>query len=357
MEPGEMMLWRYLRWPAGDLYVDLGTATTHVCAPGKGILLEEPSVVALRAEDARTSEPIAVGSEAQRMSGRVPPSIATVRPLRDGVITDVEMAAAMLRGFLRRSRRWLSWPRPRVVVSVPAAATPVERAAAYEAARRAGVRSVTLIEEPMAAAVGAALPALAPHGQMIVDIGGGITEAAVIARGGIVERRAVRVGGDRMDEVIVRAVRNRYDVLIGERTAEQVKIAVASALPDEAARTVSAKGRDLRRQVPRLVEVSSEDVRTAIDGVVVQIVGAVKATLASIPTELAGDVNQRGIVLTGGGALIRGMGLRIARETGIRVRLTPRPLSTVALGGQRALESHGLLRSIAIPPDPGPHGT
>ncbi|MFI5616652.1 rod shape-determining protein [Streptomyces sp. NPDC051567] len=325
-----------------DIGMDLGTANTLVYARGHGIVLNEPSVVAVRAG---TVTAVAVGAEAKETIGRTPGSITAIRPLKDGVICDYEAAEEMIRHFVRKAvpgRRARS--RTRMVICVPSGVTPVERRAIVQASTRAGARAVHLIEEPMAAAIGAGLPVDEPRGSMVVDIGGGTCEVAVISLGGIVTSRSLRVGGDRMDTAITDHVRKEHGLLIGERTAEDVKVAIGSAwpVPDRPElenRSFTVRGRERVGGMPQTLQLTSADVRAALDEPVQAIIAAVRATLEECPPELSGDVMEHGIVLTGGGALLPGLDLRIASATGIPVFVADDPLDCVVLGTGKCVEN------------------
>jgi rod shape-determining protein MreB len=331
-----------------DMGVDLGTANTLVYVRHEGIVLREPSVVARSVEDGQI---LAVGEEAKRMLGRTPGHITATRPLRDGVIADFETTSAMLAYFIKKGMRNRGFFRPRVIVGIPSGVTEVEKRAVTDATLQAGAREAYLIEEPMAAAIGAGLPVSEPVGSMVVDIGGGTTEVAVIALGGIVTSRSIRIGGDEMDEAIIQYVRRAYNLLIGERTAEEIKIAIGSAYPlNHADEVVEVRGRDLLSGLPRTVRLTATEVREAMAEPIQAIVEAVKQTLERTPPELAADIVDRGIVLSGGGALLRGMDRLLAEETGMPVTLTDDPLSDVALGTGRALEEIETLRKILITP-------
>jgi rod shape-determining protein MreB len=331
--------------------VDLGTANTLVYIRREGVVLREPSVVAKSTEDGHI---LAVGEEAKRMLGRTPGHITAMRPLRDGVIADFDTTAAMLAYFIKKGMRTRALFRPRVIVGIPSGVTEVEKRAVVDATMQAGAREAYLIEEPMAAAIGAGLPVSEPVGSMIVDIGGGTTEVAVIALGGIVTSRSIRVAGDEMDEAIIQYARRAYNLLIGERSAEEIKIAIGSAYPlDHEEQVVDVRGRDLLSGLPRTVRMTSTEIREAMAEPIQAIVEAVKQTLERTPPELAADIVDRGIVLTGGGALLRGMDRLLAEETGMPVTLTDDPLSDVALGTGRALEEIETLRKILIAPKRG----
>jgi rod shape-determining protein MreB len=337
---------RWLDRFMGDLGVDLGTANTLVYLGGVGIVLREPSVIARSTE---TGDILSVGEEAKRMIGRTPANITATRPLRGGVIADFGTTAAMLSYFMRKATSNRMVRRPRVIVGVPSGATEVERRALIEAALQAGARSAYLIEEPMAAAIGAGLPVGEPVANTVIDIGGGRTQAAVAALGGIVTVRSIRVGGDEMDEEIIHHARRAYNLMIGERTAEEIKIEVGSACPgkwDEL--SVSVRGRDLVSGLPRTIRLMAPEVREAIDASIRAIVETVKQTLESAPPELSADVVERGIVLTGGGALLRGIDRLLTDETGMAVRLSDDPLSAVALGTGKALEEIDVLKRTAV---------
>ncbi|MEV8522858.1 MULTISPECIES: rod shape-determining protein [unclassified Streptomyces] len=330
-----------------DIGIDLGTANTLLYARGQGIVLNEPSVVAMK-EGGRTA--LAVGTQAKETIGRTPGSITAIRPLRDGVISDYEAAEEMIRHFVKKAvpgRR----PRTRMVVCVPSGVTPVERRAIVHAARRAGAKAVHLIEEPMAAAIGAGLPVSEPRGSMVVDIGGGTTEVAVISLGGIVTSQSLRVGGDRLDTAITDYVRKEHALLIGERTAEDVKCAIGSAWPvpgdDELEeRTFTVRGRQKVGGLPKTLQLTAGEVRAALNEPVESIIAAVKVTLEECPPELSGDVMEHGIVLTGGGALLPGLDLRIASATGIAVFVAEEPLDCVVLGSGKCVEDFDQLQRV-----------
>ena len=331
-----------------DMGVDLGTANSLVYVRREGIVLREPSVVAKNTEDGQI---LAVGEEAKRMLGRTPGHITALRPLRDGVIADFDTTAAMLAYLIRKGMRNRTIFRPRIIVGIPSGVTEVEKRAVIDACLQAGAREAYLIEEPMAAAIGAGLPISDPIGSMVVDIGGGTTEVAVIALGGIVTSRSIRVAGDEMDEAIIQYSRRAYNLLIGERSAEEIKIAIGSAYPmDHDEQVVDVRGRDLLSGLPRTVRMTSTEIREAMAEPIQAIVETVKQTLERTPPELAADIVDRGIVLTGGGALMRGMDRLLAEETGMPVTLTDDPLSDVALGTGRALEEIETLRKVLIRP-------
>ena len=321
-----------------DIGVDLGTANTLVCLKGKGIIMREPSVVAY---DVRSDAVRAVGTEAKEMIGKTPGSIVAVRPLKDGVIADFDVTAAMLKRFLRQALKGSFFSRVRMVICIPAGVTEVESRAVYDAAKQAGATDVDLVEEPMAAAVGAGLPVKEATGNMVVDIGGGTSEVAVISLGDIVTAQSVRIAGDHLDEAIINYVRKKHNLLIGERTAEQIKIDIGSAKPYENETTIEVKGRNLVDGLPKNITLSSEEVRDAIADPISQIINAIRTTLEKTPPELAADIIDSGITLTGGGALLRGIGELIAEETGMPVTVAANPLDCVVLGTAKRLESGG----------------
>ena len=325
-----------------DMAIDLGTANTLVYVRGQGIVLNEPSVVAI---DTRNHRALAVGAEAKRMIGRTPAHIQAIRPLRDGVIADFDITERMLRYFIKKvqPRRWA---RPRIIVGVPSGITGVERRAVEEAAYHAGARRAYTIEEPMAAAIGCGLPVHEPTASMVVDIGGGTTEVAVIALGGIVVARSIRVAGDEVDEAIIDWVKKEYNLLLGDRTAEQLKMAIGSAWPYSDEPSAEIRGRDLVTGLPKTVVVSAQEVREGIEEQVQAVVDAVKYCLDKTPPELAADIMALGIMVTGGGALLRGLDVRIASETGTPVITSDRPLQTVVLGAGVCLEEFDRLREV-----------
>jgi rod shape-determining protein MreB len=326
-----------------DMAVDLGTANTLVYVRGRGIVLNEPSVVAVNVKDGR---PLAVGLEAKRMIGRTPSHIQAIRPLKDGVIADFEICEKMLRYFIHKvhQRRWV---KPRMVICVPSGITGVEQRAVQEAAEYAGARKPAyIIEEPMAAAIGAGLPVQEPTGNMIVDIGGGTTEVAVISLGGIVASQSVRVAGDELDEAIIQYIKKEYSLALGERTSEEVKITLGSAWPLEEELTAEIRGRDLVTGLPKTIITSTEEIRAAIEEPVSAIVDAVKVTLDKTPPELAADIMEGGIVLAGGGALLLGLPERLQAETGMPIRIAPNPLQAVAIGSGQSLEEFDALKGV-----------
>ncbi len=312
-----------------DIGIDLGTANTLVFMRDKGIVMREPSVVAI---DVRTDQVKAVGSEAKQMIGRTPGSIQAVRPLKDGVIADFEVTEAMLRYFIRKTTKGRMFSKPRVVICIPSGVTEVERRAVHDAAYNAGAKEVELIDEPMAAAMGAGLPVDEATGSMVVDIGGGTSEVAVISLGDIVTSCSVRVAGDKLDEAIISYVKKKYNLLIGERTAEDIKIRIGSAYPCQEEATMSIKGRNLMDGLPKNIEISSEEVREALGDSLAAIVDAIRSTLENTPPELSADIIDHGIMLTGGGALLRGLDQLISKETSMPVRIAEEPLDCVADG-------------------------
>ena len=318
-----------------DIGVDLGTANTLVCVKGKGIIMREPSVVAY---DVRNDAVRAVGREAKEMIGRTPGSIVAVRPLKDGVIADFDVTAAMLKRFVREALKGSFFSRVRMVLCIPAGVTEVESRAVYDAAKQAGATDIDLIEEPMAAAVGAGLPIWDASGNMVVDIGGGTSEVAVISLGDIVTAQSVRVAGDDLDEAIVNYIRKKHNLLIGERTAEQIKIDIGSAKEYEGETSIEIKGRNLVDGLPKNVTVSAAEVRSAMADTLADIIDVIRVTLEKTPPELAADIIDRGMTLTGGGALLRGLGELIAEETGMPVTVAANPLDCVVLGTAKRLE-------------------
>jgi rod shape-determining protein MreB len=318
-----------------DMGIDLGTANTLVYIKGKGIVVREPSVVAIQTD---TKQVLAVGEEAKRMIGRTPGNIVAIRPLKDGVIADFDITQNMLKYFIKRATSGRSLFLPRVVICVPSGVTEVEKRAVEEAAIHAGAKEAYLIEEPMAAAIGAGLPVQEPTGSMIVDIGGGTTEVAIISLGGIVTSKSIRVGGDELDESIVNYIKKEYSLMIGERTAEEVKISIGTADANNKERKMNIRGRDLVTGLPKVIEISDQ---------IFAILDAIKSTLEKTPPELAADIMEQGIVLTGGGALLEGLDKLIAKETGMPVNVAENPLDCVALGTGKALESIEVFRKIA----------
>ncbi|MEW6228231.1 MAG: rod shape-determining protein [Bacillota bacterium] len=330
-----MILDPILAFFSKDLAIDLGTANSLVYVEGKGIVLQEPSVVAIRKD---TGAVLEVGAEANRMVGRTPGNIVVVRPLKDGVIADFDVTEMMLRHFIVKAHRGRGIVRPRVLVGVPSGVTEVERRAVVDAALQAGAREAYLIEEPLAAAIGAGLPVFEPSGNMVVDVGGGTTEIAVISLGGIVASRSIRIAGDEMDEAIVQHVKKVYNLIIGTKTAEEVKRLVGSACPKDPEETVEVKGRDMVSGLPKTVRVSAREVQQALQEPLVAIVEAVKLTLEKTPPELSADIIDKGIVLSGGGSLLEGIEAVLAEATGMPVHRADDPLTCVVRGAGRALE-------------------
>ena len=335
-------------WLSNDLAIDLGTANTLVYVRGNGIVLDEPSVVAVRRNGRGGSKVLAVGQEAKMMLGRTPGHIEAIRPMKDGVIADFEVAEAMLRYFIKKANNRRTLIRPRVIACVPSGITQVEKRAVRESAESAGAREVFLIEEPMAAAIGAGLPITEPTSNMVVDIGGGTTEVAVISLAGIVYSKSVRVGGDKMDEAILQYIKNKYNLLIGERSAELIKTTVGNAYRAEKTEDMQIKGRDLATGIPKIIGIDSDEVRQAIFEQIKTIVETVKSALEQTPPELAADIVDNGIVLTGGGALLKGLDKLLREETGLPITITEDPLTTVVLGSGKALDEIDTLREIMI---------
>ena len=345
-----MFLDRLLGAFSNDLAIDLGTANTLVYAKGRGIVSNEPSVVTVQRDSHGVDRVRAVGKEAKSMLGRTPGTIRAVRPLKDGVIADFEVAEAMLRYFIQRAHDRARLLRPRIVISVPSGITEVEKRAVRESALSASAREVYLMEEPMAAAIGAGLPITEPSGNMIIDVGGGTTEVAVISLSGIVYSASVRVGGDKMDEAILNFVKRKYNLLIGERTAELIKVGIGSAFPVDEVKRMVVKGRDLVAGVPKTLEINSEDVREALAEPVSGIIEAARAALEETPPELAADIADKGIVLTGGGSLLAHLDALLREETGLPVMLAEDPLTAVVMGCGRCLDEIELLRDVALRP-------
>jgi len=343
-----MIFDRLLGLFSNDLAIDLGTANTLVYVKGEGIVCNEPSVVAVQKDNRGSRRVLAVGAEAKRMLGRTPGNINAIRPLKDGVIADFEITEAMLRYFIQKIHNRKTLVRPRIIICVPFGVTEVEKRAVRESAESAGAREVYLVEEPMAAAIGAGLPITEPTGNMIVDIGGGTTEVAVISLAGIVFSKSIRVGGDKMDEAIVQYVKRKYNLLVGERTAELVKITIGSAYPGDEIQTMEIKGRDLVAGVPKTVEITDEEIRESIVEPINAIVEAVRIGLERTPPELASDIVDKGIVLAGGGALLRNLDTLLREQTGLPVMLADEPLEAVVMGAGRVLDEITLLRDIAI---------
>lgn len=338
------MFSRILGMFSNDMGIDLGTANTLVYVRDRGIVLREPSVVAIQTG---TGKVLAVGEEAKRMLGRTPGSIVAIRPLKAGVIADFEVTEAMLSYFIRKAHNGRRWVSPRVIIAVPSGITEVEKRAVKDSATHAGARYVHLVEEPMAAAIGVGLPVQEPAGNMIVDIGGGTTEVALISLAGIVFSRSIRVGGDEMDEAIVQYMKRVYNLMVGERTAEEIKIGIGSAYPVEEETSMEVKGRDLVNGLPKTLTVTSEEIREALQEPVSTIVESVRITLERCPPELAADLVDRGLILAGGGALLRGLETLVAEQTGLPVHVADDPLSAVAEGTGVVLHELNFLRKMS----------
>jgi rod shape-determining protein MreB len=328
-----------------DLGIDLGTANTLVQVKGKGIVIREPSVVAIRSDN---KEVLAVGEEAKRMIGRTPGNIVAIRPMKDGVIADFDVTQEMLRYFIRKAIPRVMGFHPRVVVCVPSGVTEVEKRAVDEATRSAGAKEAYLVEEPMAAAIGAGLPVQEPTGSMVVDIGGGTSEVAIISLGGIVTSRSIRVGGNKLDEAIISYIKKEYNLMIGERTAEEIKITIGSAFPKEQEETMDIRGRDLITGLPKTLKITSTEVMEALREPISSIVESIKLTLEKTPPELASDIMDKGIMMTGGGALLDGLDNLVRQETGMPVRIADNPLDCVVLGAGKVIEEIETLKRVAI---------
>ena len=333
---------------SNDLAIDLGTANTLVYMKGKGIIISEPSVVAVRKDGRGGSKVLSVGREAKMMLGRTPGNIVAIRPMKDGVIADFEITEAMLRHFIRKAHNRKTLVRPRIIICVPSGITQVEKRAVKESAESAGAREVFLIEEPMAAAIGAGLPITEPISNMVVDIGGGTTEVAVISLAGIVYSKSVRVGGDKMDEAILQYIKRKYNLLIGITTAELIKTGIGSAYPSDQAETIDVKGRDLVTGIPKILTIDSDEVRQAISEQIETIVETVRIALEQTPPELAADIVDTGIVLAGGGALLKNLDVLLREETKLPITITEDPLSTVVLGSGMALDNISMLKEVTI---------
>jgi len=329
-----------------DMGIDLGTANTLVYVRGKGIVVREPSVVAIRND--RNRQVVAVGEEAKRMIGRTPGNIVAIRPMKEGVIADFDITQQMLKTFIRKAMSKYSIVHPRVVICVPSGVTQVERRAVLEASAQAGAKESFLMEEPMAAAIGAGLPVTEPTGSMVVDIGGGTTEVAVISLGGIVTSVSTRVGGNKMDDAIVNYIKKEYNLMIGERTAEDIKIQIGSAYSPEKEASIDVRGRDLITGLPKTLTITSSEVKEALKECLESILEAIKGTLEKTPPELAADIMERGIMLTGGGSLLRGMDKLIREETGMPVAIADDPLDCVVMGAGKALEEIDILSKVAV---------
>jgi rod shape-determining protein MreB len=334
-----------LGWFSNDLAIDLGTANTLVYVKGKGIVINEPSVVAI---EKKSGQVLAVGSEAKKMLGRTPGNIVAVRPMKDGVIADFEIAEKMLKHFITRAHNRNTFVRPRIIICVPSKITQVEQRAVKDSAELAGAREVYLIEEPIAAAIGAGLPIAEPSGNMVVDIGGGTTDVAVISLAGIVYSESVKVAGDKMDDFIMSYIKRKYNLLIGDHMAEQIKFEIGSAYPQDDRKTFMIKGRDLISGIPRTLVIDDAEIREALAEPIGAIVNAIKVALENTPPELAGDIIDRGIVLTGGGSLLRGMDVRLREETNLPIITVDNPLTTVVLGTGKALDQIDLLQRVSI---------
>ncbi|WP_422444558.1 rod shape-determining protein [Thermoanaerobacterium sp. DL9XJH110] len=330
-----------------DMGIDLGTANTLVHVRGKGIVLREPSVVAIQRD---TGAILAVGEEAKQMIGRTPGNIIAIRPMKDGVIADFDVTQSMLKYFISRALKSRTFVKPRVVVGIPSGVTEVEKRAVIDATLQAGAREAYLIEEPMAAAIGAGLEVHEPTGNMVVDIGGGTTEVAIISLGGIVTSKSIRIGGDEMDESIVYYIKKEYNLMIGERTAEEIKMTIGSASPLPQEQSMDVRGRDLVTGLPKTIKVTSEEIREALAEPVNSIIEAIKVTLEKTPPELAADIMDRGIVMTGGGSLLSGLDKRVNQETGMPVHVAEDTLDCVALGTGKVLEELDRLRRVLISP-------
>lgn len=330
-------------WMSSDLAIDLGTANTVLYVKGKGIVLREPSVVAVRG-----GRVLAVGTEAKEMLGKTPGNIEAIRPMRDGVIADFEVCEAMLRYFINKVHNRRTLVHPRIVISVPSGITQVEKRAVRESAESAGAREVFLIEEPMAAAIGADMPITEPTANMVIDIGGGTTEVAIISLAGIVYAKSVRVAGDKMDAAILQYIKRKHNLAIGERTAEQIKISIGNVLPSEPYETMEIKGRDLVSGVPKTIIIRSDEIQSAIAEQIEVIVDAVRLALEATPPELSADIVDQGIVLTGGGALLKNLDKLLANETGMPIIVADDPLSSVVLGSGKTLDNFEILKEIAI---------
>jgi rod shape-determining protein MreB and related proteins len=330
---------------SSDMGIDLGTASTLVYMKGEGIVLCEPSVVAI---EAGTSNVLAVGEEAKRMLGRTPGNIIAIRPMRDGVIADFEITESMLRYFIKKVHNSRRLVRPRVVIAVPSGITEVEKRAVKDSALHAGAREVYMLEEPVAASIGVGLPIQEPSGNMVIDIGGGTTEMAVISLAGVVFSKSIRIGGDEMDDAIINYLKRTYNLMIGERTAEEIKIRIGSGYPLEEELTMEVRGRDLVAGLPKMITITSEEIREALAEPIAQIIEAVRITLERTPPELSADLIEKGLILAGGGCLLRGLDKLIAEETGLPVHLADDPLTAVALGTGKVLSELKYLRRLTV---------
>lgn len=334
-----------LGWFSNDLAIDLGTANTLVYSRGKGIVINEPSVVAI---ERRSGNVVAIGTEAKRMLGRTPGNIVAIRPMKDGVIADFEVAEKMLSYFIRKAHNRTTFVRPRVIIGIPSKITQVEQRAVRDSAELAGAREVYLIEQPIAAAIGAGLPISEPSGNMVVDIGGGTTDIAVISLAGIVYSESVKSAGDKMDDAVVSYIKRKYNLLIGDHMAEQIKVEIGSAYPLTEKRTYMIKGRDLISGIPKTLVIEDGEIREALSNPIGTIINAIRVALENTPPELAGDIIDRGIVLAGGGSLLRGLDIRVREETNLPIITVDNALTTVVLGTGKALDQLSLLRKIAI---------
>ncbi|OGW44494.1 MAG: rod shape-determining protein [Nitrospirae bacterium RBG_16_43_11] len=339
------MLSSILGWFSTDLAIDLGTASTLVYVRGKGIVCNEPSVVAI---EKKSGKVLAVGAEAKRMLGRTPGNIVAIRPIKDGVIADFDVTEKMLSHFITKAHNRKAFVSPRVIIGIPAKITQVEQRAVRDSAELAGAREVYLIEQPIAAAIGAGLPITEPSGNMVVDIGGGTTDIAVISLAGIVYSDSVRVAGDKMDEAILSYIKRKYNLLIGDHMAEMIKMELGSAYPMEEKRSMLMKGRDLISGIPKTLEVNSDEIREALEEPVSAIVDAVKIALENTPPELAADIIDRGIVIAGGGSLLRGLDLRLREEVNLPIITVENPLTTVVMGTGKVLDELDLLKKVSV---------
>jgi len=330
---------------SSDMGIDLGTASTLVYLKNEGIVLCEPSVVAI---EAGTSNVLAVGEEAKRMLGRTPGNIVAIRPMRDGVIADFEITESMLRYFIKKVHNSRRLVRPRVIIAIPSGITEVEKRAVKDSALHAGAREVYMLEEPVAASIGVGLPIQEPSGNMVIDIGGGTTEMAVISLAGVVFAKSIRIGGDEMDEAIVNYLKRTYNLMVGERTAEEIKITIGSGYPMEEEMTMDVRGRDLVAGLPKMISITSEEVREALSEPIAQIIEAVRITLERTPPELSADLIEKGLILAGGGALLRGLDKLIAEETGLPVHIADDPLTAVALGTGKVLSELQYLKRLTV---------
>ncbi len=332
-------------WFSNELAIDLGTANTVVFAQGKGIVFNEPSVVAIHE---KTRQIVAIGNDAKHMLGRTPETILAIRPLKDGVIADFKLTEALLRYVIRKVHNRTSFVRPRTIICIPTGITEVEKKAVKDSALSAGCSRVYLVEETVAAAFGVGLPIEQPSGNMVIDIGGGTTEVSVLSLSGIVYSKSIRIGGDEMDEAIIQFVKRKYNLLIGERTAEQIKMALGSAHPLHEEQRLQVKGRDLIEGIPKTIVITSEEIREALSEIVLSIIDAVKSALERTPPELSSDIADRGIVLTGGGALLKNLDLRLREDTGLPVTLSDDPLMSVALGAGKMINRPDFLSRVAV---------